>query len=231
VSECWGRWEGGGGTTDRKCMRTVYRADKKSERGLLSRTSYDRYERILFFSYDVRTARDDGHEPVVKRRVWRDGEHGRLLPRRLFADSSHAMETDRHEHKPDDHVYRALDTAKMQSKSPTPRTYYIYIHIIIIYRTYLRGTPRLWSPRTSFRQTNFHRIVSGPYHFTSHIRGIHELFSSRRRTKTNRRPRLENVRKARGCMYICKRVNTPETISCPFTYPYIFIYIYDVLKA
>lgn len=108
-------------TTVTKCRLSqddniiIYKEDRSS------RTSYDRYERVLFLSYDCWTTRDDGRQPVVKGRVRRDGQHGRLLPRGLFADSPDPVETNRPEHKPDDHVHRTSDTAKNAIKSPKPR--------------------------------------------------------------------------------------------------------------
>lgn len=77
-----------------------------------SRTSYERYGRVLFLGHDGRSARDHGREPVVKRRVRRDGQHGSLLPRGLFADRPDPVEADRPKHQPNDRVHRTPHVTK-----------------------------------------------------------------------------------------------------------------------
>lgn len=77
-----------------------------------SRTSYDRYGRVLLLGHDGRAARDHGRQPVIEWRVRCDGQHGRLLPRGLFANRPDSVEAGRPEHEPDHSVHGTPDAAK-----------------------------------------------------------------------------------------------------------------------
>lgn len=77
-----------------------------------SRTSYDRYERVLLLGHDGWTTRDHGRQPVIERRMRRDGQYRRLLPRGLFANRPNSVEASRPKHEPDHSVHGTPDAAK-----------------------------------------------------------------------------------------------------------------------